>query len=220
MRAASSEPWTSYGPLYTAITTGFCGSLTTFSSWQLDVFTSWLNPTHAHRDWFRDVSPSSPSRTALTLFLGHRWTWKDHLHHRHLSNSRDLRCTPCNRVRTLYPTPSSTVSMAALHVHHHLCFNLCRCLSCLLSHVAGSPAPSNSGYLVLLPWHADSLHPFHQSQPLVEAISPWHIHRKLHWDSPHRCIPCLAKHKGSSVAECLRGPAGTDRRLLRLSHNR
>jgi len=44
-----------YGPLYTALTTGFCGSLTTFSSWQLDVFTSWLNPTHAHRDWFRDV---------------------------------------------------------------------------------------------------------------------------------------------------------------------
>lgn len=44
-----------YGPLYTAITTGFCGSLTTFSSWQLDVFTSWLNPTHSHRDWLRDV---------------------------------------------------------------------------------------------------------------------------------------------------------------------
>ena len=46
----------SYGPLYTALTTGFCGSLTTFSSWQLDVFNSWLNPDHAHRDWFRDVS--------------------------------------------------------------------------------------------------------------------------------------------------------------------
>lgn len=37
------------------MTTGFCGSLTTFSSWQLDVFMSWLNPTHDHRDWFRDV---------------------------------------------------------------------------------------------------------------------------------------------------------------------
>ncbi|KAI0702881.1 CrcB-like protein-domain-containing protein [Cytidiella melzeri] len=44
-----------YGPSYTALTTGFCGSLTTFSSWQLDVFSSWLNTTHAHRDWFRDV---------------------------------------------------------------------------------------------------------------------------------------------------------------------
>lgn len=35
---------------------GFCGSLTTFSSWQLDVFLSWANTQDAHRDWFRDVS--------------------------------------------------------------------------------------------------------------------------------------------------------------------
>lgn len=32
-----------YGPFYTAITTGFCGSLTTFSGWQLDVFRAWIN---------------------------------------------------------------------------------------------------------------------------------------------------------------------------------
>ena len=46
----------SYGPLYTALTTGFCGSLTTFSGWQLDVFESWINGTASDRDWFRDVS--------------------------------------------------------------------------------------------------------------------------------------------------------------------
>lgn len=45
----------SYGPLYTAVTTGFCGSLTTFSGWQLDVFESWIDGTASHRDWFRDV---------------------------------------------------------------------------------------------------------------------------------------------------------------------
>ncbi|KAI0320675.1 CrcB-like protein-domain-containing protein [Amylostereum chailletii] len=44
-----------YGPLYTAITTGFCGSLTTFSGWQLDVFNSWINEGQAHRDWLRDI---------------------------------------------------------------------------------------------------------------------------------------------------------------------
>lgn len=32
-----------YGPMYTAMTTGFCGSLTTFSGWQVDVFDSWVN---------------------------------------------------------------------------------------------------------------------------------------------------------------------------------
>ncbi|KAI0347239.1 hypothetical protein BDW22DRAFT_1321403 [Trametopsis cervina] len=57
-----------YGPLYTALTTGFCGSLTTFSSWQLDVFTSWLNPTHAHRDWFRDVIDGF-GKTLFTLAI-------------------------------------------------------------------------------------------------------------------------------------------------------
>jgi fluoride exporter len=63
----------SYGPLYTAIATGaltsdhrksrvrclmylgFCGSLTTFSGWQLDVFFSWINEGHSHRNGLRDV---------------------------------------------------------------------------------------------------------------------------------------------------------------------
>ncbi|KAF8681273.1 CrcB domain protein [Rhizoctonia solani] len=44
-----------YPPLYTAITTGFCGSLTTFSSWQLDVFQAWSNAGGFHRGWLRDV---------------------------------------------------------------------------------------------------------------------------------------------------------------------
>ncbi|KAI0268381.1 CrcB-like protein-domain-containing protein [Gloeopeniophorella convolvens] len=44
-----------YGPLYTAITTGFCGSLTTFSGWQLDVFDSWINEGQFHRNGLRDV---------------------------------------------------------------------------------------------------------------------------------------------------------------------
>lgn len=53
--ADESPSLSSYGPLYTALTTGFCGSLTTFSGWQYDIFSSWLNPSEFHRDWFRDV---------------------------------------------------------------------------------------------------------------------------------------------------------------------
>jgi protein CrcB len=44
-----------YGPLYTAMTTGFCGSLTTFSGWQLDVFDSWVNAGQYHRNGLRDL---------------------------------------------------------------------------------------------------------------------------------------------------------------------
>ncbi|KZT12499.1 uncharacterized protein LAESUDRAFT_638756 [Laetiporus sulphureus 93-53] len=44
-----------YAPLYTALTTGFCGSFTTFSTWQLQVFKAWINAGHYHRDWLRDV---------------------------------------------------------------------------------------------------------------------------------------------------------------------
>lgn len=44
-----------YGPFYTAITTGFCGSFTTFSGWQLDIFNSWINASDYQRGGLRDV---------------------------------------------------------------------------------------------------------------------------------------------------------------------
>ena len=35
---------------------GFCGSLTTFSSWQLDIFNAWINAGQFNRGGFHDVS--------------------------------------------------------------------------------------------------------------------------------------------------------------------
>ncbi|KAF6762303.1 CrcB-like protein-domain-containing protein [Ephemerocybe angulata] len=56
-----------YGPFYTAITTGFCGSFTTFSGWQLDIFNSWINASDYRRGGLRDVSfPIPPLRHELT----------------------------------------------------------------------------------------------------------------------------------------------------------
>ncbi|CAE6400948.1 unnamed protein product [Rhizoctonia solani] len=57
-----------YPPLYTAITTGFCGSLTTFSSWQLDVFQAWSNANGFHRGWLRDVMDGL-TKTAITMLI-------------------------------------------------------------------------------------------------------------------------------------------------------
>lgn len=37
------------------VTLGFCGSLTTFSGWELDVFNSWLNADRNSRAGLRDV---------------------------------------------------------------------------------------------------------------------------------------------------------------------
>ncbi|KAF8304791.1 hypothetical protein DL93DRAFT_2066780 [Clavulina sp. PMI_390] len=44
-----------YAPLYFAIATGFCGSLTTFSSWNLYVFLAWENAFSYHRIWLYDI---------------------------------------------------------------------------------------------------------------------------------------------------------------------
>ncbi|CAE7099629.1 unnamed protein product [Rhizoctonia solani] len=57
-----------YPPLYTAITTGFCGSLTTFSSWQLDVFQAWSNAGGFHRGWLRDVMDGL-TKTVITMLV-------------------------------------------------------------------------------------------------------------------------------------------------------
>ncbi|KAJ7283585.1 CrcB-like protein-domain-containing protein [Mycena rebaudengoi] len=53
---ALKEPFSRYyPPAYIALTTGFCGSLTTFSGWQLDIFKSWVNADSAHRSPLRDT---------------------------------------------------------------------------------------------------------------------------------------------------------------------
>ncbi|KAL1743752.1 CrcB-like protein-domain-containing protein [Schizophyllum fasciatum] len=57
-----------YGPLYTGITTGFCGSLTTFSSWQTDVFDSWTNAQDHRRGGFYDFMDGL-CKTVFTLAL-------------------------------------------------------------------------------------------------------------------------------------------------------
>ncbi|CAG7848520.1 SubName: Full=Uncharacterized protein {ECO:0000313/EMBL:CCA66575.1} [Serendipita indica DSM 11827] len=45
---------TFYPPLYLGITTGFCGSLTTFASWQRDVFLAWIEGRPAgFSNWHR-----------------------------------------------------------------------------------------------------------------------------------------------------------------------
>ncbi|KAG6811315.1 hypothetical protein H0H92_008027 [Tricholoma furcatifolium] len=48
------ESFAFYPPFFTAITTGFCGSLTTFSGWQVDVFDSWINAGDYHHGGLRN----------------------------------------------------------------------------------------------------------------------------------------------------------------------
>ncbi|KAF8897595.1 CrcB-like protein-domain-containing protein [Infundibulicybe gibba] len=63
------EPFSRFhGPFYTALTTGFCGSLTTFSDWQLDVFNSWINSTGAERGGLRDFVDGI-GKTSFTLVI-------------------------------------------------------------------------------------------------------------------------------------------------------
>ncbi|KAF5344137.1 hypothetical protein D9758_008889 [Tetrapyrgos nigripes] len=57
-----------YGPLYTAITTGFCGSLTTFSGWQSDIFNSWINSGEFGRGGLRDFMDGL-GKTVFTLSI-------------------------------------------------------------------------------------------------------------------------------------------------------
>lgn len=57
-----------YGPLYTALTTGFCGSLTTFSGWQVDIFNSWVNSGQFSRGGLRDFMDGL-TKTWVTLVL-------------------------------------------------------------------------------------------------------------------------------------------------------
>ncbi|KAJ7638875.1 CrcB-like protein-domain-containing protein [Roridomyces roridus] len=69
---ALKEPFSRYyPPAYTALTTGFCGSLTTFSGWQLDVFKSWLNVNNVHRSGLSDVMDGlCKSVFTISLSLG------------------------------------------------------------------------------------------------------------------------------------------------------
>ncbi|KIM46123.1 hypothetical protein M413DRAFT_441183 [Hebeloma cylindrosporum] len=57
-----------YSPLFTALITGFCGSLTTFSNWQSDVFNAWINAGQFNRGGLRDFV-DGVGISAITLSL-------------------------------------------------------------------------------------------------------------------------------------------------------
>ncbi|KAE9396625.1 hypothetical protein BT96DRAFT_860770 [Gymnopus androsaceus JB14] len=57
-----------YPPLYAALTTGFCGSVTTFSSWQLDVFNSWINSNDADHSALRNFIDGT-GKSVFTLLI-------------------------------------------------------------------------------------------------------------------------------------------------------
>ncbi|KAJ7047306.1 CrcB-like protein-domain-containing protein [Mycena alexandri] len=66
---ALKEPFSRYyPPAYIALTTGFCGSLTTFSGWQLDIFKSWLNSSNAPRSALNTVMDGL-SKSVFTISL-------------------------------------------------------------------------------------------------------------------------------------------------------
>ncbi|TFK75848.1 hypothetical protein BDN72DRAFT_831291 [Pluteus cervinus] len=58
-------------PLYIGIATGFCGSLTTFSGWQFEVFSAWLNIPGANRSRFDNfIDGLGVTVYTLSLSLG------------------------------------------------------------------------------------------------------------------------------------------------------
>ncbi|KAI8378690.1 CrcB-like protein-domain-containing protein [Choanephora cucurbitarum] len=64
-----------YPAIYTAITTGLCGSITTFSSWQLDIFKAFVNYNHLPHSRGKNVL-AGLSQLLVTLamsFQGFRW---------------------------------------------------------------------------------------------------------------------------------------------------
>lgn len=94
-----------YAPLFVACGTGFCGSLTTFSSWMHDVFAGFANVDEPTLGRFNGVSferpfyllgAELPSSTVLD--------WCGH-HYRH---SRSLPSIPYRRRPSLLPPPSDS----------------------------------------------------------------------------------------------------------------
>lgn len=57
---------TRYAPAYIMITTGFCGSVTTFSAWMLDVFRAFGDQMHYNRHGLHNVMDAL-TQTAVTL---------------------------------------------------------------------------------------------------------------------------------------------------------
>ncbi len=57
-----------YPPLYTGITTGYCGSVTTFSSWVLQVFLAFSNHARYNRSGIYSVSGQRTERSRCDRF--------------------------------------------------------------------------------------------------------------------------------------------------------
>lgn len=201
---------------------GFCGSLTTFSSWQIDIFFSWINETHSHRDWLRDVWQLSSwvFLPSLTPPPGYRWMHQTILHAFDSSLLPDVRRIPrildCATHSTIATAATTLPLLLSNPVHPHIFRNL----SYLLPSLLLLPAPSHRRPLVLLSRCLNPLHPLHQAQPTPQSLTSRDVCRQPFRHRSSRHVSCPPGPAEPSFARCVRTVAGIGRWILRVFDDR
>jgi fluoride ion exporter CrcB/FEX len=214
-----------YGPLYTAMTTGFCGSLTTFSGWQVDVFDSWVNSGQFYRGGLRDVSrplsfcgPNHDAAFRLRLTV-HRRFYKDLGHSRVVAGVIKLWSICLWSSSAVHSSPSTAKQNCSIHAYHSCDPHIRSDPSSVLLSATQFPPPSDRCSPIFLPWHINTLSSVHKFESPLEDYASWNFYGELTRDRPPRFFPCTPRFPVCSFPRYLLVASGFRRRVLRLSND-
>lgn len=214
-----------YGPLYTALTTGFCGSLTTFSGWQVDIFDSWVNSGQFYRGGLRDVSRplffggSNHDGVFLLRLAVHGRFYEDLGHPRVVTGVIEIWNICLWSSSAVFSGPSTAKQNCPIHAYHPCDPHIRSDPSNVLLSATQFPPPSDRCSPIFLPWHINPVSSVHKFESPLEDYASWDFHSELTWDRSPRFFPCTARFPIYSFPRNLLVASGFRRRVLRLSNN-
>jgi hypothetical protein len=191
------------------VSIGFCGSLTTFSAWQEDVFLAFSNASGFHRGWFRDVRLLVIYNAFVGFLmanLGTRWSQPYCIHYNNLFILPQCRPSPIHLNTSSHTTGSCALSSQRSYPqnpHGRLSSIIYYYHPTLFQTLPFVPPSRNSRALILRSRNTSPPFPRCQTQSYTTVSPSWNISSQSHRYRPPCNVLCSSAFTEFSFSERL-----------------